>query len=204
MARITFSPILVDARGKVGDAVFSIWKGINYLRSRVTPANPQSDDQTICREALADCLTLWQSIKVWAKQVWTKAASGYPLSGYNLFMKQNIPLTKADGAEIGTPYNEDYVMSTAQTIATGAGTTDIDCAWTADPEVEATDKVFAIYHKVDTFAFTKTDDVLNSAEALTIDGLEAEALYSVCLIPYNTVTLEHQESKNVQCAASAA
>lgn len=46
MARVTGPLMSVDASGKVADSiVFSKWKGINYVRQWLKPANPQSADQ---------------------------------------------------------------------------------------------------------------------------------------------------------------
>jgi len=43
MAKVTGPLMSIDARGKIGDAiVFSVWKGTNYVRQWLKPANPQS------------------------------------------------------------------------------------------------------------------------------------------------------------------
>jgi len=43
MAKVTGPLMSIDARGKIGDAiVFSVWKGVNYVRQWLKPANPQS------------------------------------------------------------------------------------------------------------------------------------------------------------------
>ena len=86
MARLTFSALLAAASGKVGDVVFSRWKGIAYARRRVIPSNPQSGPQCKQRYVLKVSLLLWQSIKSWAKAPWTLSVSGYALSGYNKAM----------------------------------------------------------------------------------------------------------------------
>jgi len=46
MAKVTGPLMSMDASGKLGDAiVFSKWKGINYVRQYVIPANPEDPDQ---------------------------------------------------------------------------------------------------------------------------------------------------------------
>lgn len=50
MAKVTGPLFSLDARGSVGKSiVFSFWNGANYVRSRVIPANPQSDGQAEVR-----------------------------------------------------------------------------------------------------------------------------------------------------------
>ena len=50
MARVTAPLFSLDARGQVGRAiVYSIWKGINYVRRYIVPQNPQTADQTHVR-----------------------------------------------------------------------------------------------------------------------------------------------------------
>ena len=50
MAKVNGPLFSLDARNKVGDAiVYSIWKGRNYVRSRIVPHNPKSDDQAAAR-----------------------------------------------------------------------------------------------------------------------------------------------------------
>jgi len=46
MAKVTGPLMSMSASGKLADSiVFSIWKGVAYVRQYVTPANPQSSDQ---------------------------------------------------------------------------------------------------------------------------------------------------------------
>lgn len=46
MARVSGPLMSMDARGKIANAiVFSIWKGQNYVRQWLKPANPQSTSQ---------------------------------------------------------------------------------------------------------------------------------------------------------------
>ncbi len=201
MARITLSPLLVDIRGKVADAVFSKWKGINYVRARVTPSNPQTPAQTVQREALADCLTDWQSIKAWAKKVWDLYARGYDASGYNFYMDNNIEHVRDDNAIVGTPEDPAYSMiSTA--VAVGGASGQIDITWT-DLGGGANDKVFMLYRLQSTPGWTRGADVLASAEVDAITGLTPAADYVVCTVPYETVDDAHQASTNQIVAAGA-
>lgn len=53
MAKVTGPLLSLDASGSVANTMtFSKWKGINYLRQRVVPANPKTAGQKVVRGVL--------------------------------------------------------------------------------------------------------------------------------------------------------
>jgi len=97
MARISFSPLIVSASGKVQDTVFSRWKGKPYIRSRVTPSNPKSADQTTQRNIMSSAVGLWHKLHSDLKAAWNDYASGYGISGYNACTKANAKTAVPSG-----------------------------------------------------------------------------------------------------------
>lgn len=84
------SPIMSDIRNQLGQSVvFSIWKGRNYFRSYVIPANPRTNAQKGNRAVLKELVKRWQSIiNTDAKRAaWNNEALPYLISGFNLFVK---------------------------------------------------------------------------------------------------------------------
>lgn len=85
------SPIFSDIRNKLGDnVVFSMWKGRQYFRSYVVPANPNSLAQKANRAHMAALVAQYQTvIKVTPADViaWNAAALSQLISGYNRFIK---------------------------------------------------------------------------------------------------------------------
>jgi len=136
MARITFSPLLVAASGKVADTVFSRWKGRPYIRSRVTPANPNSAAQQLQRNSLTYAVLQWQSLPADVKARWNEYASPYSKSGFNFWCHFNVPSeVHADDLELKmTPPNKDVDGPTDFAAATGSGAGEIDCTWTTGKE----------------------------------------------------------------------
>lgn len=199
MARVTFSALVTDIRGKTGDVVFSIWKGINYIRARVTPSNPRSDLQTAQREALADTLTMWQSVKSWAKTVWDVYASGYGKSGYNRYIEDNILHVKAGTAGSLTPFNPLYIIIAAM-AATQGGAGEIDLSWTKGAAVYPTDHVDAYYRKTEAlaeeYAWTYGGHADPTVEALTIAGLDTGEEYEVAFMCHTAAFAKCQQSFN--------
>ena len=89
MAKISLSPLIVDIRNKVADVVYSKWRGINYARARVTPANPRTQAQIRVRNSLARMVDFFQHIHMWIRNSWNILAKGKDYSGYNLFVGHN-------------------------------------------------------------------------------------------------------------------
>ena len=90
MAKATGPLFSLDARGSIGKAiVYSIWKGINYVRRHVVPENPKTADQIVVRTVMADGSLKWKdgTIDAPSKALWDTFAEGKPFSGFNAYMK---------------------------------------------------------------------------------------------------------------------
>ena len=85
------SPLFSDIRNKLGEnVVFSMWKGRPYMRSYVTPANPNTLKQQANRDQMAKIVELYQTnIKGTPADVaaWDVEALKDLVSGYNQFTK---------------------------------------------------------------------------------------------------------------------
>lgn len=99
MAKVSAPLMSLDASGQVGKAiVFSKWKGVNYVRRHITPANPQSTDQTAIRDLITDASQAWATgatvgavtLDAAYKLAYTTAAAGQPLSGFNLYIRDCV------------------------------------------------------------------------------------------------------------------
>lgn len=132
MAKISLSPLVVDIRNKIGDTVFSKWKGVNYARSRVTPSNPNTVNQQAVRDALRQLVKLWQNLGGVVTLCWADFASGRSLSGFNAFVGDNADAQRA-GTDITLTkaFGETALLTFG--AATGAGGSEIDVTYTASP-----------------------------------------------------------------------
>ena len=116
MAKITGPLFSLDARGSVGRSiVYSIWKGVNYLRRHVVPQNPKSDDQIVIRTVITDGSQKWAdgTITSGDKLLWNAFAEGKPFSGFNAYMKAYV----ADNFDAGPP----VAVVSPQVIPTAPG-----------------------------------------------------------------------------------
>lgn len=101
MAKITGPFLSLDARGTVGGVLTaSVWKGVNYMRLRVTPKNPKSFKQLAIRGVITDASQAWSSgatvgtvvINSSYKAAFATAAAGSAMSGFDLFMKNCVAI----------------------------------------------------------------------------------------------------------------
>ena len=97
MARISFSPLVVAASGSVADTVFAKWKGRPYIRSRVIPANPNTDKQAYQRQVMAAAVALYASLTDDLKTAWRTYGTAYSISGANAFSRKNAATAVPNG-----------------------------------------------------------------------------------------------------------
>lgn len=196
MARVSYSPLITEASGSVADTVFSRWKGRDYIRARVTPANPNTTAQQNVRNSLARCVELWQSIESDEKSRWDDYASPYQMSGYNKFMSANRADEQDDELLKFMPHNEDADPVTGFSASTGAGEGEIDLTW-SDPGTYTTGEVLVVTRESGTneFVVQDEDSTLVTAESLTISGLTANTEYDVYICAYEQGSDEYSESQ---------
>ena len=105
--------ILSAPRGKVAGVVGSSWKGISYVRQKVTPANPNTAAQQAQRGKMSAAVKCAQSILA---GVLIPFVSPFQkkMSGYNWFIKQNI-------GKITTGSNAVDLRFTSGTLALPTG-----------------------------------------------------------------------------------
>ena len=182
MATIIFSPIISEARGKVSDVVFSVWKGRPYIRQRVIPANPQSAAQTLVRNSLSRVVQLWQSIEVQLKAVWNTYASGYQMSGFNMYMRQNRAQEQATSALAMTPANADIDAPATFTLSNNSTTGQLLCDWTGGTS-GASNYMFMLARAETANVFTIGEKETTTVATLSsiLSGLVASTTYDIYL-----------------------
>lgn len=100
MARV-LQGFLGPFTGKVGGAVGGIWKGINYIKGYVIPANPNTVLQQAQRTKFRNVQQLAQSLLgTLILQLWNPFA--VKMSGYNYFIQQFINSASSSGLALAT------------------------------------------------------------------------------------------------------
>lgn len=106
----------LDASGKLANAVvFSKWKGRNYIRSWVKPANPKAAGQVAVRSMFKFLSQIWDGLSAANKATWDDRAAQKVVSNFNAFMSLN----QFRWRNFKGPSKEDPPVETAKTYTEG-------------------------------------------------------------------------------------
>lgn len=134
MAKIKFGMMMTDARGKLGGQVFSKNNAGNYVRTKVTPSNPQSIAQSNARALFSAISQQWSGLSQGVRDSFDSAVSDWSRTdifgdlrnptGKNLFQRLNNQAQSAGLSPVVTVpakliMPDDIV--TAAVIAIGTG-----------------------------------------------------------------------------------
>jgi len=108
-----FGALVVAGRGKIGGHVASRNRGGAYLRTKVTPVNPQTTYQAGVRNRLAGISTDWRGLTAAQRVAWNSAVADFAKtdifgdirnpSGFNLHQKLNNNLVNVGESQITAP-----------------------------------------------------------------------------------------------------
>lgn len=135
MAKLKFTAIVSDMRGKLAGSVFSKNRSGAYMRTKVTPVNPQSAGQSVIRSRLTGLTQNWRSLTADQRSQWSDAAPNFPrtnqfgdqviLTGQQLYIGLNANLINVGTTAITTPPSPGTtysITSATLAMAKGAGT----------------------------------------------------------------------------------
>ncbi|GAJ22097.1 unnamed protein product, partial [marine sediment metagenome] len=84
MARLTAPLLSLGASGTIAKSlVYSVWKGIPYVRVHVIPANPNSVAQQEVRGIFSTLAEMWKRMPQLARDPWQADVLGLPLTARN-------------------------------------------------------------------------------------------------------------------------
>lgn len=88
--KVTSPLFSLDASGSIGGAIVaSKWKGRNYMRRLVTPANPRSNPQVANRAMMRFLSQVWGAHVSTLESYWEELAAQGNFSPFNAFVKHN-------------------------------------------------------------------------------------------------------------------
>lgn len=148
-----FGAIVVDGRGKLGGHVFSKNRGGSYMRTKVTPTNPQTSFQAAVRNRLTQFSQGWRGLTQAQRDAWNSAVGNFAKTdvfgdikqptGLNLYVKLNSNLDLISQGAISLPPlpSEVEAVLTISVVATVTGAV-LDITYTPTPV--PTDTTFVI------------------------------------------------------------
>lgn len=212
--KMKFGAIVVDGRGKIGGHVASKNRGGAYLRTKVTPSNPNTSVQAAVRNRLTSLAQAWRGLTASQRESWNNAVSNFAgtnifadkvnPSGINLFTKLNANLLEVGSSMISSaplPSEVEPVLTVSATAA--AGTPAFSVVFTPTPVpantafiVRATGQVSAgisnfkgKFRNITVLASAATSpENLLTAYTAKFGTLVAGQKIGVEIIPVNTVT----------------
>lgn len=138
MAKVKFSALIAEMRNKLNGSVFARNRGGAYLRTKVTPLNPQSAAQVAARNLLTQFSQSWRSLTQAQRDAWNAAVAQFSTTdvfgdvvnptGATLYTRLNINIANAGGTAISTPpapQGADALASLSLTAAESSDTFDI-------------------------------------------------------------------------------
>jgi len=113
MAKVKLSALVSGMSGKLNGSVFAKNRGGLYLRTKVTPVNPQTASQVAARNLLTTFSQGWKSLTAGQRVSWNNAVENFQTtdvfgdlkkpSGLQLYIRLNANISNAGGAAIVVP-----------------------------------------------------------------------------------------------------
>lgn len=131
--KMKFGALVVDGRNKIGGQVASKNRGGSYLRTKVTPTNPQTAAQSNVRSAFTSLSQIWRTLTQAQRNAWNAAVTDWQRtdifgdikspSGFNLYMRLNQNLLLIGEAMIDVPPLAEGVANPGVVSVTAAAGT---------------------------------------------------------------------------------
>lgn len=97
MAKVTGPLLSVSARGTIANTqTYSSWRGVNYVRQRVIPANPRTMEQQKTRNVFTNMGKIWAFAPALLRDPWDTYAIGKPKTGRNTFIGENVRVLREE------------------------------------------------------------------------------------------------------------
>jgi hypothetical protein len=141
--KMKFGAIVVAGSGKIGGHVASKNRSGAYLRTKVTPTNPNTASQALSRSILASLATAWSGLTEIERLGWNAAVKDFGStdifgdiknpSGINLFIKLNANLANSGQATItSAPAKTEVAFSPIESVIFNGTTTTLTTITFAD------------------------------------------------------------------------
>jgi len=103
MAKVVFSALVSDIRGRLGDDIYSYQRGVHYIRKYVPKSyDPNTPRQQFTKSNFSYLTFVWNYFTQFDKMLWRRYASvtGNCKTGITAFRKINLTLLAADHADL--------------------------------------------------------------------------------------------------------
>lgn len=186
--KMKFGAIVTDGRGKIGGHVASKNRAGAYLRTKVSPVNPQTGYQLGVRNRFTGLSQSWRGLTQAQRDAWNGAVGDYARTnifgdlhnptGFNLFQRLNNNLLLIGESMINTPPLPSAVGEViASELTAESGTESLSLTLSGAVPAGTNVKVFATSPQSAGKSFVKSEyrliDVLAPAATTPVDLLTA-------------------------------
>jgi hypothetical protein len=188
--KMKFGALVVAGSGKIGGHVAARNRSGAYLRTKVTPVNPQTASQAGARNRLSGLSSGWRALTAAQRAAWNGAVQDFSKtdvfgdlrnpSGFNLYQRLNNNLINVGEAALTLPPQAVQVDAFTSVSLTAADNTVAEAmSLTYAPAIEADHqvKVFATAPLSAGVSFVKSEyrqiDVIATADASPLNLLAA-------------------------------
>ena len=130
MAKLTGPLLSFGATGQIAKTmVVGTWRGIDYARQYVVPANPRTTAQQANRTRFALLREMWKLAPAEVRAPWTAFATGRKFLNFNAFVGENNRLLVGETdlqSAIMSPGARGGLPPVSFTASTGSGSGEID------------------------------------------------------------------------------
>lgn len=185
-----FGAIITEGRGKINGFVASRNRAGAYIRTKVTPVNPQSSAQLTVRNRLGTRSQAWRGLTDAQRAAWNGAVSSFAKTdifgdlknptGFNLYQALNNNLVTVGAAAITQPPIPAAVSTvTITSISPAAGTGLIPMVMSGAVPANTAVKVFATAPQSPGVSFVKSEfRLITTLAAATASPVALGASYS--------------------------
>jgi hypothetical protein len=190
MAKVTGPMMGFSGSGTLAKTItFGKWRGIQYARQRVVPANPNTTDQQTTRTTFATARAIWQRLPADGQAPWDAFAKGRPFTGMNAFVGQNTSALRGQADTslfVGSPGALSGLPPVSLALATGSNAGELEATLVAPsiPTGWSITKQVAIAFLSQDPADPFTSPISEATDAATpfaalFTGLDAGSTYTV-------------------------
>jgi hypothetical protein len=103
MASVIYDPLVHSISRRLGNFVYTTWKGKNVIRSYPQRKRTFNDKQRAAQDVFRKVSVMWKELPKQLKDIWRELAKDQPMTGMNMFMRTNMALVKEGKECMQTP-----------------------------------------------------------------------------------------------------
>jgi hypothetical protein len=196
MGAIEFDPIVNRVSKKVGNFVYSSWKGKTVIKPYTKPKGESTESQLKIQKAFKAAAFIWKSLPAKMRESWKASITNLAMTEMNMFLSKNItPIADGKPCLLTRKTGMESLMNIAANSSTAGSVT---LTYTAQSEKPLLSAVLQKISEEENSPLIVRLDITTDLSSAVIDGLESGKDYFVYLIstdkPFAEATMMSESS----------